>query len=145
MSRSFEGGCHCGAIALRFETDIDPAELPLRHCQCSFCRRHGNLSASDPAGLAEIRYARKEDCRPYRFGLGITDFHRCPHCGVFVAATSDSEKGLLAVINVNALDERAAFTGAPEPMDYDGEDSGSRLGRRAQKWTPATIGGGGDA
>jgi hypothetical protein len=25
------------------------------------------------------------------------------------------------------------------PMDYDGEDASSRVGRRTAKWTPATV------
>lgn len=34
------GGCHCGAV--RFEVDA-PAELEVTECNCSICRKSGNL------------------------------------------------------------------------------------------------------
>ena len=40
------GGCHCGNMRVAFETSLDPRNLPLRGCQCSFCRRHGAVATS---------------------------------------------------------------------------------------------------
>ena len=45
-----EGGCHCGRLRVAFTTATALTELPLRACQCTFCRRHGALTTSDPAG-----------------------------------------------------------------------------------------------
>jgi hypothetical protein len=47
--------------------------------------------------------------------------------------------GARAVINVNCLDDRAAFVRQPAPVDHDGETTEDRLARRAANWTPANI------
>ena len=39
MIRELAGHCHCGAIRTILDSPHAPAELPLRACQCSFCRR----------------------------------------------------------------------------------------------------------
>ena len=51
------GGCHCGNIKLEFESVLSPAALPLRACQCDFCRRQGALSTSDPDGRIRLTVA----------------------------------------------------------------------------------------
>ena len=38
---SYEGGCHCGNLSVKFETAEDAARLPIRECGCTFCRKHG--------------------------------------------------------------------------------------------------------
>jgi hypothetical protein len=43
------------------------------------------------------------------------------------------------VVNVNCLDDRAAFTAAPSTPDYEGETAEARLARRAQSWMPAAL------
>ena len=55
---NYKGSCHCGAITVELETKTDPAEIEIRECQCSFCRAHGAVSASDPNG--RIRYIDRE-------------------------------------------------------------------------------------
>jgi hypothetical protein len=51
----------------------------------------------------------------------------------------DTAAGKRAVINVNSLDDRAAFTAVPESTDYDGEATETRLARRAQRWMPVSV------
>ena len=80
------GSCHCGNLKLEFETMLEPAALPLRACQCSFCRRHVALSTSDPAGSVRVSVADASLLQRYRFGLGITDFLICRRCGVYLMA-----------------------------------------------------------
>src|ERR1700722_2817096 len=115
---TFHGGCHCGNIAVTFETALDPNALPLRACQCSFCRRHGGITASDPAGHLLIEVGRPEQLQRYRFALGITDFLLCRSCGVYVAATMGADGRTLGVLNVNVIDEREPFARPPTPMQY---------------------------
>jgi hypothetical protein len=67
----------------------------------------------------------------YRFGSRTADYLLCRRCGVYVGAVCDTEAGLRAVVNVNALDDRAAFVQAPATPDYDGETTEARLSRRA--------------
>ena len=47
--------CHCGAFSARYRSALAPAAWSVRACQCSFCRAHGALTTSDPAGSLEFR------------------------------------------------------------------------------------------
>ena len=134
----YQGSCHCGNLSFEFETALGPAELPLRACQCTFCRRHGALSTSDPQGSLHLRAAEVDQVQRYRFGLGITDFLICRRCGVYLLAMMDIDGGRYAVMNAAALERRAELTGAVQPMEYAGEDEAARLARRKQRWTPIT-------
>jgi hypothetical protein len=134
----YQGSCHCGNLRLEFESGLAPAELPLRACQCTFCRRHGALSTSDPAGSLRLRAAEADLVQRYRFGLGITDFLICRRCGVYLAAMMELEGRPYAVLNAAALERRAELTGSVQPMEYGGEDEAARLTRRKTRWTPVT-------
>ena len=48
------GRCHCGNLELSLETSVRPEELSLRADTCSFCRRHGARTTSDPSGHVAI-------------------------------------------------------------------------------------------
>ena len=63
----------------------------------------------------------------------------CRRCGIYVGAICETPAGVRAVINVNCLDNRAAFIQQPVPVDHDGETAEDRLARRAANWTPAVI------
>src|SRR5437867_2205264 len=80
------GRCHCGNLALELESSLAAEELPLRACQCTFCRGHGAMSTSAPAGVLTVSARDAGGVVRYRFGLGITDFLICGRCGIFVAA-----------------------------------------------------------
>ena len=134
-----QGRCHCGNLELEFETGIPVAELPLRACQCSFCRAHAALSTSDPKGALSIAAGDASLVQRYRFGLGITDFLICRRCGVYLLAMMEIEGRPYAVINANVLERRAEFRSTPQPMDYDGEDAVGRLARRRGRWTPIVV------
>jgi hypothetical protein len=41
----YQGECHCGAIGYTYRTELAPEQWPIRSCQCSFCRMHGELLA----------------------------------------------------------------------------------------------------
>lgn len=138
MTTTFSGGCHCGRIKLEFATDRDPKSFVPRMDQCGFCQRHRAMAIADPEG-SMVLYLPSDPPAPYRFGLNITDFHICDRCGVWVAATWQSEDRILGVINVPALDDRALFDSPPVPVDFDGEDLPSREARRRVNWMPARI------
>ena len=132
------GHCHCGAIRVDLTTELALEELPLRACQCSFCRRHGSLTTSDPKGRLHIEAAPGAASR-YRFGLGVTDFLLCAECGVYVAATMRVEGGLTAVVNVRGVGFPGFASREPEPMTYDDETAAERSARRADRWMPAVF------
>jgi hypothetical protein len=134
---TFEGRCHCGNLSFEFETGLAPGELPVRACQCTFCRGHGALSTSDPKGSVRIRATDASLVQRYRFGLGITDFLICRRCGVYLLAMMEIDGAHYAVLNANVLDSRDRLA-PPQPMDYDGEDAAGRSARRKARWTPVS-------
>ena len=133
------GGCHCGNLSLEFETGLALADLPLRACQCSFCRGHGALSTSDPKGSVRLAARDGAAVQRYRFGLGVTDFILCRRCGVYILAMMELDGAHYAVVNANTLERRSEMLNPPQPMDYEGEDVASRFARRKTRWTPVAA------
>ena len=127
------GSCHCQAVRFTYRSE---APLAVRECQCGFCRKHGSRNVSDPAGLIEI--ASSLPLTRYRFGLGITDFLICPACGCYVAAAMGEGAECRSTLNLNCFDDPHLEVPA-EPVVYDAEDSGDRIERRRQRWTPTRI------
>ena len=136
-----KGGCHCGNLRFTLDTRLALAELPLRACQCAFCKSHGARSTSDPAG--HVRFTVRDPARlvRYRFGLRTADFLFCGRCGVYVGALMSQPDGAWAIVNANTLDDAAQLTQADTPMDYGGETGAQRLARRKQRWSPAVLAG----
>jgi hypothetical protein len=133
------GGCHCGNLRLNLRLTQPPEDVRLRACGCSFCRAHNTRTTSDPDGSVDIHAADWSLVERYRFDTGTAEFLICRRCGVYIGATGETDAGTRAVINTNCLEDRAAFTGQPDPVDHGGEATGARLARRAINWTPATI------
>jgi hypothetical protein len=131
-----EGGCHCGNVRYVLDTALALDALPRRACQCSFCRRHGAVSTSDPAGRVSFTLRDPALLTRYRFGLKTADFLVCARCGIYVGATFTEEGGTWAVLNANALDDADALRQPDTPMDYDGETPAQRGARRKARWTP---------
>ena len=133
------GGCHCGNITVQLRLSLPPEQMPLRSCSCGFCRAHGTRTLSDRNGQAEITATDWSQVERYQFGSRTADYILCRRCGVYIGAVCDTATGLRAVINVNCLPDRAAFTGTPAAPDYDGEATEARLARRSTNWMPAIL------
>lgn len=131
------GGCHCGNLRYALESALAIDALPLRACQCSFCRHHAARSTSDPAGRIRFEVRDAAKLTRYRFGLRTADFLICGTCGIYVGAVMNDGAARYAIVNANAFDEVARLTQDVQPMDYDGEDESRRLARRKQRWSPA--------
>jgi hypothetical protein len=136
----YRGGCHCGAIGFLYRTDVAPEDWSIRACQCTFCRAHDALSASDPAGSLEFTAKHPERLNRYRFGLKTADFLLCRECGVYIGALIDTEQGQYGIINTHALLKTPKNLSPVAPMTYDSEDVAGRVSRRELRWTPATSG-----
>lgn len=135
----YDGSCHCGALTVVFETAQDPGRMPLRQCGCTFCRKHGATAVTDPSGTLEVRIGAAQHLSRYVFGLRTSEFLVCSRCGVFVAAICRVDGAMFGTLNLNVLEERAAFTQLPSPVDYDAESVEDRLSRRKRAWTPAAV------
>ncbi|MEJ0010354.1 MAG: aldehyde-activating protein [Alphaproteobacteria bacterium] len=132
------GSCHCGAVRVEFETAKHPDAIRPRACQCSFCRRHGAKTVSDPDGKL-VLYAAPDALTPYRFATGTLDILLCRTCGSFVAATMENEHGRFGVLNVVGsriaeLSEREAA-----PASYEALSAEQRVAGRVGRWTPMEI------
>ncbi len=134
-----EGRCHCGNLSVTFESAQDPARIAVRQCQCSFCRLHGVTAVTDPAGRLELRVADPAHVSRYQFGLRASEFFVCGRCGVYVAAIATIDGARYASLNCNVLEDRAAFTQPPQPVDYGRESAVERMARRRRAWTPAAV------
>ena len=130
----YEGSCHCGAVSVRFETLLAPEAVDVRACQCSFCRRHGAKTVSDPDGELRLRF-REGDVERYRFGTSTSDFLLCRRCGAFIAATIEG----FAVLNVVGTAIAALAGRDARAVDYDAEGADTRLARRGARWTPLVV------
>ncbi|HKE45800.1 MAG TPA: hypothetical protein VKB41_14810 [Steroidobacteraceae bacterium] len=137
-ARRLRGACHCGALRVEFATALEPAQLQVRACQCSFCRTHGALSISDPLGLLTFQATDPQALVRYRFGLKLSDFLICARCGTYMGVFMEDPGGDLGVLNLNVLEARDQF-GAPSPMNYEGETPATRVQRRRERWTPARL------
>jgi hypothetical protein len=155
---TLSGGCHCGALAVELTTaraigeasgasrvasgeavpsgrPVSIEALPLRACQCSFCRRHGARNTVDRDGRVRI-IADAGALVRYRFALRTVDFLVCGRCGVYVACVLDDA---FASVNTRALDDAARFTQPEIPFNYSGESAEARRARRLVTWTPASV------
>ena len=133
--KRLEGTCHCGNVAIVLETEKDPRELPLRACGCSFCRRHGARTTSDPAGRAHIGAQDAAKVSRYVFGLRTAEMLVCARCGVYSAAVLREGDRAWAVLNANLFLD-PAFERPAQPVSYDGETEQQRIERRKRVWTP---------
>jgi hypothetical protein len=133
------GGCHCGNLELTFEATRDPGELTVRACGCSFCRRHGGRTISDPKGRVEFAIHDPALLSRYSFGLGTAQFLVCQTCGVYVGAVMADDGSAYAIININALQTPEVLAKAAVPVSYDHESATGRRTRRRALWTPATV------
>jgi hypothetical protein len=128
----FVGGCHCGNLRVRFETDIAPERIEVRACQCSFCRRHGSSAATDPNGRLTVEFDDAALVSRYVFGLRTSEFLVCRRCGVYVAAVMREGDRAWGTVNLEALEDRTRF-GMPVQVSYAAEDAAavSPAGRSA--------------
>ena len=133
---TFRGGCHCGALGFAFATALPPGEWSVRACQCRFCRAHGALTTSDPAGRLLFLVAEAEALQHYRFGLKTADFLLCKRCGVYLGAQIATGPGAFGIVNTLAMQPLPADLPAAVAVNYGAENPRERAARRALRWTP---------
>lgn len=133
---TIHGRCHCGRIGFRFQSALAPQELSLRRCGCSFCRRHGARTTSDPGGSVRFEIGEPAALRRYRFGLRSADFLLCAECGTYLAALIEDGGKAYATLNANCFEQAELLTQDAPIVVYEGETLEQRIARRMAKWTP---------
>ena len=134
--RKIQGACHCGNISFVFLWPAEGDEIPVRACSCSFCTRHGAVYTSHPEGRLDAEIKDLSAVNRYRFGTRTAEFFICTKCGVVPFVTSIVEGALYAVVNVNAFEPDDTIIFESATTDFDGENIGDRLERRARTWIP---------
>jgi hypothetical protein len=131
------GKCQCGRVTVTFTT-ANAATLQPRACQCSFCRRHGSHTVSDPAGKVVFR-ADRGVLHRYQFAMRSADFLICSHCGVYVGVVARLDGADYAAVNAVGSD-LGELAGRPAAKVYlDQETRAERDARRRKIWSPAQV------
>jgi GNAT superfamily N-acetyltransferase len=139
------GGCHCGS--LRFTLFVPAslsalaalAALAPRACQCTFCRKHGARTVSDPTARARVIVRHPDALVRYRFARRATDSLLCGRCGVYLGGYLEESPQAWITLNANAFDDLSVFSAGATPVSYDEETDEARLARRRARWTPADL------
>ncbi|MEL6961895.1 MAG: hypothetical protein AAFO01_04015 [Pseudomonadota bacterium] len=132
------GSCHCGNIRIVLESEIDPRQIKVRACQCTFCRKHGARAVSDPDGMLTIQIADQDHLICYRFGHSTADFMVCRACGVYVAAVTRGSSERRGIAQLNAITDDQYF-GVAVAVQYGDETPAERIERRYRIWMPVSI------
>jgi hypothetical protein len=131
---------HCGNLTIEFETAIRVGQLQLRADQCSFCRKHGARTTSDPKGQAKIFAREPLQVVRYRCAQRTADFLICERCGIYLGAVLSTDDGsAYATLNVNCFDRADELTQAAAPVSYQAESASERIARTRVRWTPARL------
>jgi hypothetical protein len=137
-NQTIEGGCHCGNIRFRFVATQAIAELPMRRCTCSFCRKHGALYTSDPNGRLSLIIREPNEISRYRFGTHTAEPMICRHCGVLPVTITRIDGRVYAVVNLSASDAEVRATHIEE-VDFSDQTVEERTQRRKRNWIPTVT------
>lgn len=130
----FHGKCHCGNISFTYDMPNGTDKLPVRICDCSFCRKHGGLYTSQPDAMLTVALEDKDQITRYRFGTKTADYYVCGQCGANPFVTCAIDDSLFAIVNINCLEDLNAEQLVPAPVDFEGESIQNRIARRKQNW-----------
>ena len=106
MERTWQGGCHCGAV--RFEVTADIVQVT--DCNCSVCTKKGILHLI--VAPEKFRLFKGADALvTYRFNTGTAKHRFCGRCGIHAFYTPRSHPDKVDV-NVRCLEgvDLAALT-----------------------------------
>lgn len=132
-----EGSCHCRNVRFVFLWPNSGAEIPVRSCGCTFCVKHAGTWTSHPGAKLSATIEDQKSVSKYQFGTKTADFYLCSICGVVPFVISEMDNTLYAVVNVNVFESVDELSFSKTSTNFDGEDTGSRLGRRKRNWIPS--------
>ena len=112
--KTYEGGCHCGAVRFRVRTDFSR----VTECNCSICRRKGVINQR--VRSEDLEFLRgKETLSIYQFGTRTAKHYFCPRCGVFPFSNPRTAPDQYA-INIRCLDSFHELIGGLKVIPFDG-------------------------
>jgi len=128
--RTYQGGCHCGAV--RFQAELDLASGGSM-CNCTVCTKiAGVTTAVKPAAFRLL--AGEDSLASYEWGAKIGTRKFCKHCGVHCFAPGHLAElgGDYVSISLNALDDFDRATIAIR--HWDGRHNNWHAGQRDTPW-----------
>lgn len=131
-----DGSCHCGNIEYVLRWPSPDAEMPVRKCGCTFCRKHAGTWTSHRDAELTIRIVDESTVNKYRFGTKTADFYICSRCGIVPFVLSEIDKNRFAVVNVNTLEDVGRVSLTSSATNFDGESTDARIDRRKLNWIP---------
>jgi hypothetical protein len=109
--KTYEGGCHCGAV--RFKVDVDTHEAI--DCNCSMCRMKGNLHLIVPKERFTL-LSGADVLTTYRFNTRVAQHMFCSVCGIHPFYVPRSHPDGFDV-NIRCLDGDAMSRFVVTPFD----------------------------
>jgi hypothetical protein len=98
--KTYEGGCHCGAVRYRVTANLDSAMT----CNCSICFKTGTMLTFVPFSQFELLRGQ-EALTDYQWGRKHIHHLFCRHCGIRSFARGVKPGGgEVAAVNVRCLD-----------------------------------------
>jgi len=114
MERTWQGGCHCGAV--RFEVTADINEVV--DCNCSVCTKKGFLHLIvEPEKFRLLKGA--DALVTYRFNTGTAQHTFCGTCGIHAFYTPRSHPDK---VDVNARCLEGIDLAALKIVPFDGQN-----------------------
>ena len=102
-TRTYEGGCHCGAIRFTVEADLSKGA---GRCNCTICNKLGTTGTIVKPHAFRL-LAGKEALGTYEWGHKVSRRHFCRACGVHCYGAGHLAElgGDFVSVNVNCLDD----------------------------------------
>ena len=111
--RTYEGGCHCGAVRWRVRLALEPVIA----CNCSICAKTGTILTFAPAERFELLSGEGALC-DYQFGRKRIHHLFCSRCGVRSFTRGMKPTGAPVVaINLRCVDGLDLDALAPRRFD----------------------------
>jgi hypothetical protein len=85
MSKTYTGGCHCGAF--RYEVQLDLSGATATKCNCSFCLKSNFLTIPVPGDGSQFKLLSPkslDEVGDYRFGSKKGSHYNCKECGIYL-------------------------------------------------------------
>jgi hypothetical protein len=120
----YQGCCHCGNLRRVLRSRFSQSELPVRACQCGFCRKHAAMSTSDPHGAMNLVVQDATAIVQYRVASQTAEFLICARCDIYLGAQMEEHGRFDAIANLRTFEGNAGFAERAEPTDYAGEKLG---------------------
>ncbi len=142
MTKIYRGNCRCGNIKIKFQTNILPASIQIRKCQCSFCVSHHAATTTDTRGAVKIEVVDKSKINRSDFSFSLLQnagFLICNGCGAYAGAILDYKGKKYSTTNLKLFPEFDGLLGKTVPVDYSDESNVEKLKRRITTWTPTAI------